>query len=408
MNKRFLIILGAATVLTVGCSKKNAPDGPVFEDWVNNESLPVPINIDQRAFDATLTKAAPIESSNIEGTLFGVFGIDLAPTNDLPEDAWSADASQVLLYDKYAEFQDNRMRFVESTGPVTYYYPMITRYNYTFYGFHTSSATTLDAYKNDFHGYFEGNSLCTDINLGRTDILWAKASAEDITGKLNESDAVETTLKGFNAKYARYSRRWYPDTYSEKQPMLEYQHLTSAIHFYATAEDAEAEASLAGKVTIKNLRVIGVPTKAKLCIASKDDPAQEGKLTAIGEKDTLKIYDSADRYDDLGVTPVVKTETVPGAEVGEGMFILPCDSEGIEVYFTLRAPISGSPASGYVYEDIPVKSAIPTPLGSKFEAGKRYNFTILIRSLEEIIIIGGLQDWEDGEFEGDNQVADIG
>ena len=395
MNKSTFIILGLAAVLTVACSKKHAPEQPQTpvieqEEWVSNESLPVPISIGQNTLDAALTKAAPITDENIGGTLFGVFGVDLEA-----DGAWSETAEQVLLYDKYAKFEADKMQFVEATGDVQYYYPLITRFNYTFYGFHTSSETDFTAYKNDFNGTFEGDALCTEIPLGRTDILWAKASATDITGKLKEEDAVETTLKGFNAKYARYSRRWYPGTYTDYQPLLTYQHLTSALHFYAVAEDEEAYNTLNGKVTVKNLSVIGIPTTAKLCIASKSAEG-EGVLEPLvpaTATDSLKMHNLAGVTDGLGVTPT----TGAGTEIGEGMFIIPQTAAGIEVSFTLTSP------NGDVY----FKDSIPVPQGGSFEAGKFYNFKILVRSLEEIVINADLSGWNQGAFD-DNQVADIG
>ena len=395
MNKSTFIILGLAAVLTVACSKKHAPEQPQTpvieqEEWVSNESLPVPISIGQNTLDAALTKAAPITDENIGGTLFGVFGVDLEA-----DGAWSETAEQVLLYDRYAKFEADKMQFVEATGDVQYYYPLITRFNYTFYGFHTSSETDFTAYKNDFNGTFEGDALYTEIPLGRTDILWAKASATDITGKLKEEDAVETTLKGFNAKYARYSRRWYPGTYTDYQPLLTYQHLTSALHFYAVAEDEEAYNTLNGKVTVKNLSVIGIPTTAKLCIASKSTEG-EGVLEPLvpaTATDSLKMHNLAGVTDGLGVTPT----TGAGTEIGEGMFIIPQTAAGIEVSFTLTSP------NGDVY----FKDSIPVPQGGSFEAGKFYNFKILVRSLEEIVINADLSGWNQGAFD-DNQVADIG
>ena len=395
MNKSTFIILGLAAVLTVACSKKHAPEQPQTpvieqEEWVSNESLPVPIRIAQNTLDAALTKAAPITDENIGGTLFGVFGVDLEA-----DGAWSETAEQVLLYDRYAKFEADKMQFVEATGDVQYYYPLITRFNYTFYGFHTSSETDFTAYKNDFNGTFEGDALYTEIPLGRTDILWAKASATDITGKLKEEDAEETTLKGFNAKYARYSRRWYPGTYTDYQPLLTYQHLTSALHFYAVAEDEEAYNTLNGKVTVKNLSVIGIPTTAKLCIASKSAEG-EGVLEPLvpaTATDSLKMHNLAGVTDGLGVTPT----TGAGTEIGEGMFIIPQAAAGIEVSFTLTSP------NGDVY----FKDSIPVPQGGSFEAGKFYNFKILVRSLEEIVINADLSGWNQGSFD-DNQVADIG
>lgn len=381
MRKSLTILFGTA-VLALSCSKGDPviEPAPEQEDWVYDESLPVPITIGQHTYDAVLTKAAPITEETVEGTLFGVFGIDVGA-----EGEWSADAEQVVIYDKYARFDTDRMQFVSEEGDVKYYYPMITRYNYTFYGFHTDASRDLAQYRAAFNASWEGDALYAEFPMGPADILWAKASAEDISGKYNPEDENEVTLSGFNARYARYCRRW---GLSGKEPEFNFDHLTAALHFWAVASDQDAETSIADKgVSIHSLRVVGVPSKARLCIAQRATQEglfpDEGHLTAIGDLDSLSMQ-SADSFseENLGAVP-----TVSGNQIGAGLFIVPQDAAGITVSFTLQEP------SGLtnVY-----RQTIPAPSNGKFEAGKKYNFKIVVNSLEEITIRAAVNGWEDG------------
>ena len=79
--------------------------------------------------------------------------------------------------------------------------------------------------------------------------------------------------------------------------------------------------------------------------------------------------------------------TVSGNQIGAGLFIVPQDAAGITVSFTLQEP------SGLtnVY-----RQTIPAPSNGKFEAGKKYNFKIVVNSLEEITIRAAVNGWEDG------------
>lgn len=401
MKKTLFFILGVAAITMVACSKNNSVPEPVFEqeEWVENESLPVPISLGQKTLDATLTKAAPVTSSNIEGTVFGIFGVDVKA-----DATWTDNADNIVLRDGYAKYQTGKMQFVnpETDGDVTYYYPMITKYNYTFYGFHTGNEKTVSDYRDNLTTTFGGGgTLYTDLNLGATDILWAKASASDISGKINDTDEHETTLSGFNARYSRYSRKWYLGEYVNYEPVLNFKHLTAALHFWAVAADADAQTSLEeGNATVYSLMVKGVPSRARLCIAEKQPleglPLNEGTLTALNSGDSLKMCNALGLVEDLGVRPVIDA----GTEIGTGLFILPQSATGMTVSFVLRDP------SGYtrVYNQ-----PLPAPTGGEYKAGYKYNFKIIIRSLEKIEIKASVEDWANGfASEDDTHVDDIG
>lgn len=382
------ILCCIAIVSMFSCSKSGRPvepSQPQLEDWVYDESLPVPISFGSD--NCVLMKSA-IDASNVEGTQFGIFSIDVNS-----EETWSETAASVLMYNKVSEYTTNggesTLAFVTKDGNVTYYYPLVTDYNYTFYGYHTQSATVAED-ENAFSGYYNnGNSFCTDVTLGNVDILWAKASATAITGTDNEESL---TVEGFNASYSRWARKWYPAAYSDYDPMFNFKHLTTALHFKAVAEDIDAENTLKDKLSIYDLSISNVPTRARLCIAARDS-SQEGILTPLGTNGTIFMH-KGEKSENLEAYP-----TVAGTEIGDGMFILPMSAEDVSVSFNLLNP-DGTKTL--------VKRTLPMPSSGQFEIGKRYDFTIIIKSIEEIVIRASVEGWQDGFPDEDSVIDTLG
>lgn len=392
MRSEYKIVICSAALLAAACSKSVMPEAPSAmpqEEWVNNESLLVPISFGQDNY-SIISKAA-ITPETVEGTQFGIYGVDLGT-----DEEWGADVKSVLMYNKVGQYTvadgKSTIQFVDETGaPASYYYPLVTENNFTFYGYHTSNSLITEdpAAQN---GYWEGDAFYTDVKLGSVDVLWAKASAHDISGK--DENGEDMTVQGFNASYSRWSRKWYPDSYSDHEPSFTFSHLTSALHFYAVAEDADAEATLDGKLSIYNLYIKNLPAVARLCIADKSGE-EEGTLAAVGDNDTLYMYNGAD-YLNLSVYP----KAGAGAEIGEGLFILPQSAEGMTVNFNLLNP------DGSLYL---VTRDLPKPANGVFEAGKSYEFKIIVKSIEEIVIQAIVKSWEPGFVaDGDNTVDILG
>lgn len=382
-------MISCLLALAAGCSKNAVPEVPdafCQEEWVNNESLRVPISFGSDNY--SIVSKAAITPGTVEGTQFGIYGVDLGT-----DENWGADVKSVLMYNKIGQYTTlegkSAIRFVDETGaPTSYYYPLVTENNFTFYGYHTSNCliTENPAAQN---GYWDGDSFCTDVNLGSVDVLWAKASAHDISGQ--DENGEDLTVQGFNASYSRWARKWFLGTYSEYEPLFTFSHLTSALHFYAVAEDEDAESTLAGTLSIYNLYIENLPSMAKLCIADKSGE-NEGTLTPVGDNDTLYMYKGAE-YSNLSVYPTAGT----GSEIGEGLFILPQSAEEMKVSFNLLNP------DGTLYL---VTRDLPKPSSGVFEAGKSYEFKIIVKSIEEIVIQAIVRGWEPGFLPDDDNLID--
>ncbi|MDE5890812.1 MAG: fimbrillin family protein [Bacteroidales bacterium] len=118
-------------------------------------------------------------------------------------------------------------------------------------------------------------------------------------------------------------------------------------------------------------------------------------MAAVGDNDTLYMYNGAD-YLNLSVYP----KAGAGAEIGEGLFILPQSAEGMTVNFNLLNP------DGSLYL---VTRDLPKPANGVFEAGKSYEFKIIVKSIEEIVIQAIVKSWEPGFVaDGDNTVDILG
>lgn len=352
--------LAAAALALLACGKtSNTPIEPgkdINSVEIENESVPVPIELGS----GTATKAAMIDADAFEDTKFGVLAIDV--------DAAATDANKVLLNGVEAGNTPQTGKAYSSITNFThgpYYYPLISKNNYTFFGYRTNEDDdyTLDATYN-----------VTDIALGYSDIIWAKAEATT----LPELDGFGqyAGYKGFNAKYIRAIKAiagagdYLEGTYA---PKLHFDHITSALSFNVKAADAAAENSLRNKATLTGISLVNVKKTANLAVL-------EGLLSTTALADTLVVE-----------APAAAAFLAAGAVFGAPLFILPTaidnpyanNGDGYSVILSLNV-------NGQAMKLDPIKLTLPN---DGFEAGKAYKFTIAINSLEEIEIVTELEDW---------------
>lgn len=364
-----LISLSAAALALLACGKTQqdtttapAPAGNNSVE-IENESVPVPIELGS----GTATKAAMIDAAAFASTKFGVLAIDV--------NAAATDANKVLLNGVEAgnEQQGNEQQgfyYITNFTGGKRYYPLISKNNYTFFGYRTNEdgTYTLD------EGYNAAN-----IALGYSDIIWAKAEATtlpEIPGFVQYAG-----YNGFNAKYIRAIKAiagegdYLRGTYA---PKLHFNHITSALSFNIKAADADAEDSLEGKATLTGITLKNVKTTANLAVLT-------GALSTTAQADTLDVKTAA------GETPTAAAFLEAGAVFGAPLFILPSaidnpyanNGDGYSV--VLRLLVNGE---AMTLDPI----ALTLPAGG-FEAGKAYKFTIAINSLEEIQIVTELEPW---------------
>ncbi len=364
--KKVLFILSAVAFIAVACQKNDVGRKDDFSDapWATNPNLRVPIQIGMdNLFDVKTNTKAAIE--DLAGVRFGVLVVDQAPTIVDPDEDWS-----VLLKDKIAvQGTDGLSQFVTADGtPITYFYPLETHnvYNYSFYAYRASDSVEEEA-------FVIGDDYKKEVELGDADILWAKSHASPLPNIDPEAD----DITGFNADYFRKARYWYPDSWENYKPILHFNHLTAALHFYVVAETAEAETTLTN-VSVSDLTLYNVYTNAVLDVI-------EGTLTAQGDKGEL------DLSMDAPVVPVHNSNK--GVECGSGFFILPTE-DPMSVNFTINVPVSQTETGAETQPYRRTEPYVITPPVGGFQAGKSYRFRIIVRDLVDISAKMELEAWE--------------
>ena len=360
--KRFsLIFLSALAILMASCSK-DGPQLPPEDAWVNDLSLPVPIQFGSGFSQDLVTKVGyeSIEDFD-ESVIFGIFGLDTDSTD------WRPDAPGVLLYNTSAQFNDGKIGFRYNKQVVTYYYPMEVSCNYTFYAYHTRSGNVehkVDEDGND--GYY------APITFGSDDVLWAKTSV---------SDDMETAVgrDGFNSAYCRAVRQKGLEQQTH-MPNLKFEHLTAALEFYAVGDNTD-DTNLTDEdfstVTVKKISITNAVSGATLCIAH-ENPANEKTWSDPQPEDTTVMSGVAT----AGVHPTVGDGTL----VGDGLFLYPQDTYDVEI--VINSPkLNGK-------GDSVLKRSVTADGG--FKAGHKYRFDIMLKSPEVMDIIVTPTEFTDG------------
>lgn len=359
MKYKSLYLALSAAALLCACTKNAGPDAAQLPAWVEDETLPVPIE-----FGPGIATKAAIEA--LPGAPLGIYGVDV-------EDG-------TLLLNHLAECKGSEsiLKFVDEVGgeEKVQCYPLGVNNNFTFFGYHVGTE--------DIEGEYEqiGGAFIKEFPVGDADVLWAKSEATPV-----QKEGV--TYNGFNARYSRVIRTL--ENPSFYYPALNFEHACTALHFYVKAFDQDAADSFAdGQVRITGISLTNVPVDAKLIICDKQDLAREGTLEQVGPLGTLT-------RSGLEAVP-----TLAGAEVGEGFFLLPGAYRDTKLSFELETDPIGMPKTYTV-------GTLPLPAGqTSFEKGKSYSYVIVIKSFDDIIIKASVAPWEGGfsaeEIENEDNV----
>lgn len=373
------------------CSKHAQPE-PEFEPWVNDLSLPVPIQFGTP--DVAQTKALPVnKASDLAGRWLGVFAIN----ND--SDADWADSDNVLLNNASATYTGKEnagsLQFIGSSTKdlVTKYYPVKSDINYTFYGYYVQGGTTLTDDDTNTPTITNG-VYYVDVDFGALDYLWAKSVAEPYVA----SESV--TYNGYNAKYIREITK---ANQTGKMPQFAFRHITSLVSFIAKGDitDSSVDSDFSD-IQICSVVVNDAVKQAKLCIAKKSEIAStdnlqyEGKFFDINETTKGQIEMRAIVPDGSSSTwlpdgtpkPI---PTVAGVTLGQGLFLCPGYEYSISVYYRSNATGNWPP----------VELKIDTP---KLEAGKKYVYTLVFHKSTKVDITVTLEEWQTGE---EKEIADL-
>lgn len=412
MRTKLIISLGMLTALAVGCSKSF----PTVDEnaWIYDESLPVPIQFGSLS-SGMVTKAAVTDLDNLAGKPIVVFA-----WGEGSEDSMETSAKSIFPQKGYmrtevsgSEQYGYKLEFKEAgAAPKPVYYPMSSKYNYSFYAY------SIGSINNETIG---ADSFSVNVGFSNpfTDILWGKCSDFDVpyvnTQNQNIPDADRilprleynnNVIKGFNSRFSRAAARQEAEETREAveiihnkelyYPSIEFQHVCNAISICAKADNSdglmtdEKVSELNEHLKIKSVEITNVPTSAKLVVASRD--GNEGVLdTSDAQTGSVSMSVATDYNISKEVSLLKKSGStsnddgeffLPPGDYGNSKAILHCtlDNNPFDLPFDLKYDVQNA--------DVPTESTV-------FEAGKKYSFVVLFKTLEKIEIMLSLKDWGD-------------
>lgn len=258
--KDIISFCALAILIMAGCSKVEhnpspSPRPSEGDEWLYDVNLPVPILFGS---GKVLSKAPVTSVDDLADKTLGVFAVDK------DADRWAAADGTVYLNDESAHYDPatGSIGFGASPAePTTNYYPAESDINLDFYAYHPKVTDATEV---------RSDIITVSVPLGTSDILWAKAEAQDMSvdGKL---------YRGFNAEYIRK----FPEV--ENRPRLEFSHPASAIRFrIVKTESSGSRVIRSSALTLKNMA-----QTADLCVAAKGS-AQVQPGTLIDDRSQRK------------------------------------------------------------------------------------------------------------------------
>lgn len=368
--KRFSIIFfGALAMLLASCSKEVVQNSDE-EAWVHDLSLPVPVEFGAAGFEFE-TKADMITSANIADKRLKLFAVDIAQGS-----MNSTSNDNFLFAHEAAKVEGGRIAF---EGGVVWYYPYASVYNYSFYAYYDGTGSTT-------RSGAAGESRVVDVDLktNQCDILWASSHAKQYSG-----------LDGFNARYIRKIK--VDQKKGTYEPKMLLKHLTAAMVFKFRIETTGTNQDVAalGAVKVKDISVINVPTKGSMCVMHRDT-TKEGTITNLNTIGSLTLDCSNIALGAVGQTQDVGT-----------IFMFPTANKTVKAQLNVEVPVTT--VNGVVEKKVvvPVELSLVTTSEDGFEAGKKYEYTVVMKSPEKIEIVANIADWETGDADIENTVSII-
>lgn len=405
--RKYFVFAAAALVVLAACQKKGsevanqAPETSVttVPAWVDDESLPVPIEMGKHGLMATKGGGEPVSAAKFAESAFrysvialrksdgevmeGFDGGVLARNIDGDEDAATGDD---LTGNTVVQFLDNNGQ------AVTKYYPyMYADGQFNFYGYRVDG--------NPQHQQLEGTTI-RGIEMGPYDLLWAesKALAADETAARTGNAGVgrDYESNGFSARYIRGVRRAYVDgtaqgmqNYVSALPHLEFKHITSQLQFFIKAFDDIAEKTLAAaNVTVSSITIGGTD-------------AADPDIMPIAQKTNFDVATGDLSQDTPGTITVEEDEINDnlvidqnGTQCCNPLFIMPHTGK-ILLTMELTLPTGDTQTIKTPLAAPAIPTADPPIPAGTFAAGYVYKFTVSLESIEKINIVTTLLPWGD-------------
>ena len=363
-------------MLMAGCSKDITPSPSNDPDaWMYNETLPVPICFS--ASTELATKGAAInKAQDMVGKQFGFFAL-----SSQVED-WSKITGLEMPQNALATCELNgsdQVQFSFDQGP--YYYPQTYADNFTFYGYYARRSKDQVILREDHISVY--------VDVGNTDILWAKAEAEPSKAKVDDGNLYE----GFNARYIRKTGN---------QPVMNFKHVTACVSFTAKTEYSEFAANINNaakdRIVVTGVWILNTVTRATLGIAKKDNSADwEGCLEP---KETSHIsYTNGD---------VRQEPLTDKAEIlCDDFFLAPSETITVRLDYIVKSGEQNDKLKEYssTYTLSPKFTSEGNAM-TGFHAGYKYNYNFIIYTPERIAIEATVEEYKSA-FGKDGEGNDI-
>ncbi len=359
--KRIFLYSAGLLLLAAGCTKtEKVPSG---EEWVWDESLPVPISFESGGGLDVETRAA---ITSLEGIDIGLFAMSVDKNdNNLP--VWNySDPATRLLVNKKVQTNEEGTIIVEDE-----YYPNDNKYNYSFYAYAPYTEEDCE----------EGSDWQRiTFTLGDTDIIYGESHAAVL------GDGTKDNYFGFKASYIRFVKGM-QDERKDLLPNMTFKHMLTGLTFYAQLASSSTDVSGESNVTIKTIEILNTAKTVALYVADKNraDGDLSGTIEQRGDPGSVFVG---------GGENVLKAKLMYGdynesaGPIGQ-VFLLPGDSFDISVTYEIAT--GGEPK---VEE---VAATIDRSQWEGFAAGNNYTVKLKITSPERMEIITKLDDWKDKE-----------
>ncbi len=195
----------------------------------------------------------------------------------------------------YAKWMTNKPAIVKNDGTIEFrkeddlsvvkhwYYPFGNWYQYDFYAYYPRQASVSTIAKS--------SSVIINID-GRQDIIWGKASSDDVV----------EGVKAYSSKYLRLGGN---------EPQFAFEHKLTQFVFYVKPHSGSVAQLQTDGIKVTDMKMKEVYKKLKLIIASKDGNLAEGNISELSEYGDVKLWNGdADAFSG-GAKPVVPTSYDP-------------------------------------------------------------------------------------------------
>ena len=398
MMKRFSIIfLVMLAAFAAGCSKDAETEKkPVYDPWIYDETLPVPIQFGASGFEVKV-KSAFNDVYDLVDQRLGVVAVDAA--KDWTTEDGAKNDEVICLDDEIVtcSYDDSKQRHMLKFDQPRYY-PYQSICNFSFFAYFKGDNESAPVYEQD-----RVRLPIPEGIWGNQDLVYARADADTLFVTYSNEINPETSepygyvpavrgegatafYTGYNASYIRYIAKNKPSngldhTYATHLPTLDFYHPATNIKFLAVLDESNpTEQDVVPVIKAVGIKGDEIYLGADFNIIHKDG-AEEGVFDVSGyEKGTVYL-----RGEDAG-TELAYVPTLGGVQLGDGFFFQPISANSP---LTLVLTVD----NGQVEETIEV----PVNTHVEFKAGRFYTYELRIyRSAGIEVAVASVAPWLDG------------